>query len=231
MNSTSFPKRFCKPENNFSLYLSRFDYLNDDEIQELDELIGLDLSDEELFKSVFIENAVKGCLNDVIEIITEDASSGRSTQVGENQKSIYRKNDDVHDDNIFYYDSYKNDRIKVNEANCLLSFDSSLLDKSEQEAIQALKTNYRLLFLENLLKRSRTQNNEFDFYYSVWLDLILKLLLTDKSLYEYLGKPDFSDIEKIFFITIRYSIVITDELLAIAFARAIYVPLTEMKHS
>ncbi|XP_027199039.2 uncharacterized protein LOC113793244 [Dermatophagoides pteronyssinus] len=230
MNSTSFPKRLLKPKNNLSLYLSRFDYLNEEEIQELDELIGLDLSDEELFKSVFIEHNVKSCLNDVIEIISEEASSDQSASTMENQKSIQHKNDDIYDD-IFYYDSHTSDQINANEASCLLNFDSSLLDKCEEEAIQILKTNYRLLFLENLLKRSKTQNNEFDFYYSVWLDLILKLLLTDKSLNDYLCKPDFYDIEKIFFITIRYSIAITDELLFIPFARAIYVPLIERKHS
>ncbi|KAH7642077.1 hypothetical protein HUG17_5122 [Dermatophagoides farinae] len=230
INSTSFSKRFCKPENNLSYYLSRFDHLDENEIQELDELIGLDLSDKELFKSLYIENNVKSCLNDVIGIIVDEASSGSSTQSFENQKSIYHNCDDNYDD-IFYYSNHTTDQINRNEANSFFSFDSSLLDKCEQEAIQVLKTNYRLLFLENLLKRSRTQNNEFDFYYSTWLDLILKLLLTDTSLNEYLGKPDLLDIEKIFFIAIRYSIAITDEILAIPFARAIYVPLIKMKHS
>ncbi|KPM04680.1 hypothetical protein QR98_0031310 [Sarcoptes scabiei] len=300
-------KRLKKNGPDLSDYISKFDLLTHEEKSNLDRILGIELPDDDYFKSAYVENIAKFVLKNLIDSVCDDlygdysiihigkdemlkkikakqhdSEENESTQeemmkeeklfrvfVDELQKKKFwdklkkshmpleqltnylsnnmfdlwlksRKNsldalsnDEVENniledlDESFVFDSLPNDG---NYQSISLKFDSSIIEKNENEAIESMKTNYRLMYLEILNQKPASYETELDYYFGSWLDEILKLL-AEASFQECFGSVDYCDIEKVFLITLRYSIVVTDESCMVPIARSIYLPLTQIQHS
>lgn len=105
-------------------------------------------------------------------------------------------NDDDFNDSIFYSSPPNNE---INYVSKYLNFDSTIIDKDEAEAIELIRTNFQLTYLEYLSKKTKRHETELKCYFGSWLDKILKLLSNNK-IDKYFNYPNYYQIEKFFYI-------------------------------
>lgn len=80
-----------------------------------------------------------------------------------------------------------------------LNFDSTLIDKDEDEAIELIRTNFQLTYLEYINKKTKRHETELKCYFGSWLDKIFKLL-SDSKINQYFNVQNNYLIEKVFYI-------------------------------